>query len=747
MNIDNALERKLLVVPFNDNYYVDEVIKQLLTEEEFFRHCFLKPNFKKEIEEIKALTSNEVQAFDIDLSVSELIQKYNSFNDDLSNLYNWIETNQNELYCIKGDAGTGKSTFLHYLKYKYYNSDLEWDIIDIQEAIKKVSLLGHSVEFSDFQSLYSKAVSSILVYLKNKLFKYKADSLDFASTKNILSKLSKGYNNYFSNLFPDEKVVSFFNRVADIDKLESSDKEISNAFAILIKTYIDNLFSVYKGNYPDLFAVILEWFLCIVVSLGYNKRHIIAFDNFERFIGTDEIYSFQLTHFVSELRNIQNQISDNLPVLANNFQIIIFMRNTSTRMFVPQQVAEITAHSLDLSEWFHSSKIIEKKIQWYNDKNIKIDGAEIIKEILHDIGGGNNCVRGLRTKLNMIFNYNKRVIIKFVIKVISDSENEEYLNKYLNFWENDRKNNYNLDKNHSRFVARMIIFRLILNKLRNDEFFKNIIVQKSDEKLYSLGYARKILTILYDFKIQNENPYMNFADIIRNLFGRNDCINTYFDSNNKSTRNTISKILFYMNYYNLRLNNWLQFIDIQYNMPPQNIVVSSFQQLDNLIINDYNNINIRITNAGIAYLYFIVSSFEYFSCKCLYSSEKKKIAGDIDLPPITAIIPDAKEIMAKKTEDLLCLRTIKAVFSEANSCLRKLCNNYNNIDFRYDDRSIYISHTKRIINAHTGFLGNYKHCIKEMNKQEYNSNVKFAIKLNKLLTEIDVIINYYKSYM
>lgn len=748
MIIDNSLERKLLVVPFNDDYYVNELVKELLTDEEFFDKCFLKPDFDKQIEELKSISSSEVQAFDIDLPINELISKYDSFNSDLENFYNWINTNQNELYCIKGDAGTGKSTFLHYLKYKYRDKNIIWDIVDIQEAIDRISFLGHSIEFKEFQNLYCKAISAILVCLKNEFFVLDVDNnMDFIASRKKLSELVKGYNYYFSKLFPDEKVNKFFNKISEIENTNCDEKTICCKFAKFIQSYIIELLSYYEDNYSELFSIILEWFIFVTVSQNYKKRHIISFDNFERFIGTDEIYSFQLTQFVSRLRNIQNHISDNLPVLAKNFQIVIFMRNTSTRMFTPQQVSEITAHSLDLSEWFQSSKIIEKKITWYNEKNIDVNGANIIQQILHDIGGGDNCVRGLRTKLNMIFNYNKRIIVRFLIMVISITENEEYIRKYVDFWDNRNRKNYNLDYSHSHFAARMIIFRLILNRLRYDEFFKNIIVQKSKSELYSLGYARKILTILYDYKLRNEkNPYMNFSDILLKLYNTNDCVNTYFDSNNSSIRHVISQVLFYMNYYNVRLNNWLQFIDIQYNVSPQRVIVDNCEKLESLILSDYENIKIRITNAGIAYLYFVIPSFEYFACKSIYSPSKDKIFGNGDLPPIMAVIPDKDEIMTKKTDNITCLKVIKAVFNEASACLNKMAANTNNIDFRYDDKNTYISHSKRIIDTHTGFLGNYKYCIKEININEYKSNPHFANKLDNLLKKIDNIIDGYKQY-
>ena len=143
---------------------------------------------------------------------------------------------------------------------------------------------------------------------------------------------------------------------------------------------------------------------------------------------------------------------------------------------------------------------------------------------------------------------------------------------------------------------------------------------------------------------------------------------------------------------------------------------------------------------------FIVSSFEYFSCKCLNSVDKKTIAGDIDLPPIMAIIPSASDIMEQPMNELICIKTISAVYKEAEDCLEKLKKDSNSISFRYDGRSNPISHIKRIINMHTGLLGNYKHCIKEISKKDCSNSPECSKKLNLLLEEIDKVIENYKQF-
>ena len=739
----SLLENKLLFVPFNDDYYVDDDIKKLLTEEEFFTQCFLRPDFDEDIEELLSNSSEEVKAFEVDLSVEDLVSKYEAHKKEKEALYNWIQTNENEIYCIRGDAGTGKSTFLHYLKFDYKNTDINWEIVDIQRAVYNINFLGYSIKFKEFQNLYYKTISSILLCLKSRFFVFgENNSIKSIDTVNNFLLLVNNYRTIFENIFPNILVSDFFDNISKILNKNIDERNKCTKIAEYISIYFNSILNEIT-DYEELLLITIELYLCVLVSFDNTKRHIIAFDNFERFIGTDEIYSHQLTEFVSNLRNIQNSISENLPSLSIKYQIIIFMRNTSTRMFTPQQVAEFTPHSFDLSEWFQFSRILHKKMDWYNSNNIDIKGSERIEEILNDVGYCKGSFRGLRSKLNMLFNNDKRIIIRLLIKVISRNLNERYLEIYDDF----KNNCYKIDASLSRFAARMIIYRLLLNELRCDGFFQNIAVQKSDSEVYSLGHARKILTILYDYKLQhNDDAYMSFEQIICTLFGKSQFnIERYFDPNNKDNRNIISQILFFMNYYNAREQNWLQFIDIQYNINNGNKKISNPNELDEIINNHYKNVNIRITNAGVAYLYFVVYSFEYFSCKSLYSSSKNKIFGNADLPPLMAVIPTYSEIMRKKTADLVCIKVITAVSKEAFLCLDKMKQEDIDIPFKYKGKS-YIYHSKRIINSHAGFLGNYIHCIREIYKDKYTRNTQFAHKLDMIIKAIERVINKYYKY-
>lgn len=738
-----SLINKILYVPFNHDYIVDENIREALTEEEFFKRCYFKPDFDKEIQELLMISEDEVQAFEVELTREELISKYDRMKTEEEVLYDWIEGNQNDIYTIKGDAGTGKSTFLHYLKYHYQKKNIEWEIVDIQRAIDMVKVLGNTIYINRFSSLYYKAISVIIICICDALFEKEKDGkIDYSKSVTNLKKIRDNYLKLQDYIFPGEKIVPFFDSICNIMDYKGEDKKICQNSAKSISQYFKKSLPKVDNMESRTFATFLELYIIFLKCKCMDCRYMIAFDNFERFIGTDEIYSRQLIEFVEILRQVQNNISINNISLSKMFQIIIFMRNTSTRMFTSQQVAELFPHKLDLSEWFNASKILKKKLDWYNEKKIEISESERLLEILGDVGGH---FRGLRSKLNMLFNNNKRAIIKFLSQVLSKPVNQKYLNIYDYF----RKNKAGITPSYARFAARVIVFRLVLNELRSDDFFRHIIVQKNNDERASLGYARKILTILYNYRLQHDqDSYMSFFELIKQLHkSKLDSISQYFSSNNTRKRRIISQVLYYMNYYDGRTENWLQFIDIQYNLIKSNKVrIENCDELNYILEHNYKDIKIRITSAGVSYLYFVVYIFEYFACKSIQVDAKKKEFGSDDLPPFLCTIPTKNEILNTDLDKLLCVKVLKIVSDEALNCISVIAKDENSIPFVKNYGDTPILHKDRIIHSHMGFIDNYIYCMRKIFKDELKNDQKFREKLEQLVSKMEKIRDKYLAY-
>lgn len=737
---------RLLYVPYNHDYAVDEEIEKKLSEDEFFNKCFVMPDFAKEIDELMKMSSKEIKAFEIDLTRDEVKLKYEKQGESWSILHNWIVSNQNDMYCVRGDAGTGKSSFLHYLEYIYRNSNIRWEIVDIQKASHTVSILGQSVNIPHFISLYSKSISAIIFSIVDILYyKNEDEKIDYQKSADNLDEMIESYERIFDGYFLSKEVQSFYKGIKKVVNKKTNDlKAKCIESAEHIANHINNLFQNHNLKEDERLSRVVELYLSLLRCTNENVRHILAFDNFERFIGVDEIYNGQLVEFVTKLREIQNSIANNDNGLKKYYQIIIFMRKTSTRMFTSQQSSELLEHSVDISEWFQISKILEKKLEWYRKESIKIDESKRIMEVLHDVGGYDKDFRGLRSKLNMLFNNNKRVITRFVTKVFDKSIGSNCIIQYDLF----KNNKYDIDSDYSKFAARVIIFRLILDELRHDEFFKHIVVQKDNKEPSSLGCARKILSILYEYSLKNRDAYMPIDSIIEELFPSfGDSLIRYYDVNNENKRIIIAQVLFYMNYYDARKDNWLQFIDIQYNIPnTSRIQINDYEKLFDLIDEKHKEISIRITSAGIAYLYFVVYSFEYFSCKSIYEEKKIKEFGEDDLPPLLSTIPTIDDIKKKRCNDLTCMKILKIVSNEAFSCIENMNDDLNSIGFRRNKEDEFIYHKDRIINSHVGFIGNFVYILKDIYKNELKEDFLLKKKLDVIVGKIEDIINKYLQY-
>lgn len=737
----------ILYVPFNHDYVVNEKIRNALTEDEFFEHCFFMPDFDKEIHELQAVSEEEKRAFEIDITTTELIEKYDKMKTDSRNFYKWIDANQNDIFCVKGDAGTGKSTFLHYLQYTQRQEGIIWEIIDIQKAISEIKMLGHAVKFPRFETLYSKATATLCKGIYDRMFaaSIRERNRNFGENICYIQNVCKGFDKLCEELIADERVEGFFASlsqcVKNVENERTSVKECARVLSEFTESEIKR-----DDSLGSAFAIFVELFVVLLRCENREVRYMIAFDNFERFIGTDEIYNRQLTEFVVAMRRIQNVISENFRALSWSFQIVIFMRNTSTRMFTSQQVSELFPHRIEMSAWFQMSKIVKKKVKWYEDHQIEIGDSSRFEGILNDIGYCNGEFRGLRSKLNQLFNNNKRLITLFLEKVMTNPINDWYLDKYDNFYQNV----YGMEKSCAKFAARTIMFRLVLNALREDEFFKVIMAQSNNSEKTSLGYARKILTILYEHKLANgedvDTYYMSFEDLIRKLFpDYKTSVTRYFNDNNKSKRRTIAQILFYMNYYDGTANSWLQFIDIQYNLSEsENVRIDKHEELFHLIDKSYRDMKVRITEAGIAYLFSVVYTFDFFACKSRDMKRKKNAYGVGDMPPLLCLIPTQNDIMNESVSNLPCYKEIRAVADEAFACMTVMDRDDNSIDFRKTLTSTPISHKRRIINAHIGHIDNFLDCVKSMYEERINTDEIFEQRFNVFKTEIEGVRDEYR---
>lgn len=718
----NEISNLLLYVPFTQEYEVPFEVHQKLTKEEFFRHCFVKPDFEEKIKEIKALKQTEIDENAYPMSKGEMINALKNEITERDRFKHWLHTSGEGIYCILGDAGTGKTTYLHYLQWNDKQS--LWEIIDIQKANQTISLWNDKIDFPKFSTLHGKAISSILIDFLDMIFIKGDDSTYQVETcyQNI-KRLLREYRKIILPYNPLRDYQWLYDRLSAIRIWIPSQRNkrkycehCAHIMADYFTKYCADACTDVDSTRNALFCALIH-LLIAFRCLREHKKTLVVIDNLERYIGVDEIYNDELITFVSNLRAFSDQFGAryknqniNINKFAANYQFIVSMRNTSVRNFTPQQNADFFEHSIDLSDWFPISEIIRLKVNWYHNNHITLDKEDRMDQLLYileDIGlTKSNTIRGLRPKLSLIFNYNKRLIVDYLMDVFTFDNNESFIRLSNRFKDADTK--IGKSARLARFAYRSIIWRLTLNKLREGGLFTNIFASNSSPESQNteIEYVRKLLIMLSNYSLANGKSYMPFSELMQNFFDEQGRLVTWFYKDNYALkRKLIARALYHMNYYNRRDNNWFQFLDIQYNVAAYNGKrLTSFDSLLSLIEDSQNapdNINIRITNAGKAYLGYMVQIFEFVSCMNKQND------------PLLACIPTAEELAIEDLSSLPCIKVIAETLQDATEYVRLAIADTNNPALYYKKRTndrgtLYAT---RLINSHTGYLSNFCECI------------------------------------
>lgn len=737
------LSNEILYVPFTHEYNVSTEIQEKLDERAFFSECFVYTDFEDEIKAIDSLNDDQITDPEYIFTKKDLIHEFEQCIAQRESFIRWFRNHETAVYCITGDAGTGKTTYLHYLKYHY--SDYNWVILDIQKAQPSFQCMGHDMPFLNFDLLSQKAISTILLLIRDYLFVRISDTgqYDFDTIKTRINHLNSAYKSEIAPFYPLQKIDDFFSdlnaSVVQYDNLDAKSfceeccQTVVRGFEKLVPRVLNNLDDSKKQQfYISQLKLVINLLLVFLRCIDSNKKYIIAFDNIERFIGTDEIYNNEIVCFISLLRGIHDDFRNQFIVgnqdrFARNFQFLVSMRNTSTRMFTPQQVSDFLSHTMDISDWVSINQIVTKKMQWYSNNAISIDNIENLMMILDDVGCAGETIRGIRLKLDLLFNYNKRLIAEFLAIMLSRKHYEKVLREAVHY----NNNTQDIDNSLARFAFRSIIWRIILEELKTDELYKYMCVDPSSDIAFCYGY--RILTILNNYALDHNNRYMSFQELLRELYPKSDNpVSSFYDSNNIQERERVSKLLFYMNYYDRRNDNWLQFIDIQYNLESAiSVKIPTYEALMMKICDcreGVGTIGIRITNGGKAYLSYIVQSYEFFSSRRFsYNS-------------LVFSLPSLSELNQKsEISDLRYIKQMNEVVNYVVSFVISHRENICNSSIRLRKNNYDNGHTynERVFNSQFGYLNNVLQCFGQlMLKYSPETSIRYQSKIDAAVSEI-----------
>ena len=431
----------LLLTPFDNKAQINDIESKIIKELSvgtFFDKCYSAPLFLDEDYLKTTLLLDENQSYeDSSTNVYEILDANDKTKKKYKNFYNWLSDSGNtKVYTISGNAGTGKTTFINYLKYIERKS--KWVILDLAIADKFITWFGDiETTIENFDSPYKKMYAVILNNMYNLLFGMTSDDTEKSISRiyKALNVICESYKNKFLNTFPAGG--TFFNELCEIIDSNQTELNIVKQTALFFKVYFDK--KEKELTEENLFNKTLDVYLLILRCKNSDKTYIITFDNLERFINNKEIYNKD----VDKIRKTLNEYSKKINK-ANNcnngkFKFIMAIRTNTARMCDSNlQSSDELASDLDINGWFSTDSIIKKKKDWYKElksvnNEIKRLNDEII--LLEQITGdlrrcADNVLTGLKLQIDPLFNFNTRLIVDFFGILLESPSKQKYIKIY-----------------------------------------------------------------------------------------------------------------------------------------------------------------------------------------------------------------------------------------------------------------------------------------------------------------------------
>ena len=723
MPYSSRLANVLLFNPFDNNSAVMSSVASRMTINTFFDECYTMPIFaekkdyaidKDELPSKSGEISYELQ--DLYTMIGQQSNEYRYFSQWLNNFGSYL--NENEVYTLCGNAGTGKTTFVNHLCYE--RPDIDWIILDFTHASSFIHWIGDErTRISHFSYAYGKILSTITEEIRSRLFRALDEQgrLSVKSVHGNLVAITNNYQRYFSDSLMSS--CKFIEQICNLMNDEADQKDAILKVAHYCANYFSELSDVSPEAEMDISGV-LEILLYVLrcSEAGFSKNYVIVFDNLERFLHQDEVFNDDINDFRNNLTSFSRAINQPFSSHIGHFKFIMVVRKTTARMIhVILQSADVNANILNIDEWFNTSDIIKKRFDWISEiRNHDIlreakrwdskdsfsfeESYALLQQILNDYRVvPNNQITGLKTEIDPLFNNNKRLIVDFFGNMIEMPSNREYLFKYKSFWEQDTS--------LSRFAARSIVRGMILDCLeKQDNLFMHMLTYQPSPLRVGVGDARKILTILYNSYDEYGGQGMPLPKVLSELY-KTDSADSVWNNDGsefRKKRREIASTLFYMNSYNRRDNNWIQLIDIRITREQKTTLsISNPEELEMLISERMDKIELFLMPAGMAYLSYVVPSFEFFSLR--YSNQYAPL---FTLVPTTADMAGLLRNGGSITE-LPCYGIINSTVDFAMQSL-DILRFEDDIPLKIKDNWVYQS--TRIRNNHLGYLDSFSRFIR-----------------------------------
>lgn len=449
----------------------EEVINMYTDENHFLDEFYIEPFTR--INE-RNWAEDYITVEDKDVYNVEILQKSKQdFEHELT-------TGLIKLVWLYGNAGCGKSTYVHRLGQEYKDS-MDTHYYDFEE-VKKACI----IKYQEGNGIKKNRIGNDELWKKSSLFRFFIliidkiiDSLclcssNFLESVNNIKKIIEEHKKSYDEENDFQDVVIFFE---SLEKIIYQNTYLEGIKEII--TYFNNIVQSFESNQEQTENTSLITLSCILLNIMLykgaikNKTQICVFDNIEYMVSfeySDEKVLITDRTIEIILNSIHTAVSHCLSKTTkfayHNCPKIVFVTRRATVAF-NGNLEMNNYQSVEITNWFCAKEIYEKKtriVSEYTEEGDKL-AYDIFNLIMSD------CTMSkwsLVPFLSKLFNYNMRRMARILIHILiintaSKNGNEKNtLEKFKILWDKNLNPDEYIQKQIKHFL-RMYIIRLVLD--------------------------------------------------------------------------------------------------------------------------------------------------------------------------------------------------------------------------------------------------------------------------------------------
>ena len=720
-------------------------IKRSVTKKHFLENCYVPPftTFKndndEEIVNEKADPDFEDLEYKDEKKLKEFMSDKNNFEVNFWGTPNFTGL-VDSIFIIKGFAGSGKTTYLHYILHEKRDVLVSY-ICDLEKAEQSFFFIH---EPFDIGAKYQKTVWKFISVLLPKINlllnitehyelerKDKLIRLTEQEHKNKLIELVKIYKKYFANyigadpIVDDNKYRSFFKLLE-----EYTSNDISyEIFGKSISKYFNDIFdrdSDGKESIIAVFGILVRLFFCMSKTQKHKKcKFICAIDNIERYVDNSIIQDTELQLILDSVEQMIFDFTNKLHRIIykndekynTSFGLLLAMRDTSANLqrFIhfddPNKIREV-----NISEWYSSEDIYTTKEKYFEDIHKTVENSPCYIAFTNILSDKSIYKWGLKKLVALMYNRNHRRIANNVIKALDETP-EKILNIFNEKWQKAKEDKTGCIKH----LCRRLILRILFDNIQKTNYFEDLLIKMvnlEDNLDESDSYARRITTYLHRITINNGDKeiYVSFPRIIKKILHK-----PYFREDEVIEKQIacLAKVLFIMDKYRSNDTNWAPLVTINFGhhsaYSEDSLIKEMINRWEKYINREYPNIlddvkefGIKLNGAGRMYAK-ITPDYEYFACR--YANNYKPLMAIMnkqDCENLLKIIMDN----AFKCIDNVIERETRFFSGMGRETTADYSQLYGNEGWLYksslDERQhCPQTHPIRVLRNHIGYLQHY----------------------------------------